>query len=188
MYLAAHEINATHENTLANFQVASNAYLEAGERLTSLLFSTGRQALERHLGHLAQRGQSPAAPLGDSLQQWQNSVHSQSSLLLRESWSIFGQTNHALLQAAKAQIQNVDRVLAATLDRAAKDSPAESAIALTAFRSAIQNMEATLATLAEAAIQSADILEEQVEEVATAVAPAKPAPRRRASQSAETTE
>lgn len=186
MYLATHEINATHENTLDNLHLATNACLEAGERLTGLFFSSGRSALARHFDHLASRSQSPAAPLQDSLHQWHSTVHSQSALLLRESWSIFGQTNHALLQAAKAQIQNVDRVLAATLDRAAKDSPVEGAIALTAFRSAIQNMEATLTTLAEAAIQSADSLEEQVEEVveevAVAAAPAKPATRRRASQ------
>lgn len=163
MYLAASEINATHEHTLRNIQAATNAYLDASERLTNLFLGSSRSALERGLEHLT----NPAAAKAALTAPWGETLKSRSSEAIRESWNIFGQTNHALLQAAMAQLQNLDRVLAATLDRAAKDSPVEGAIALTTFRSAIQNVEATLATLAEVAIQSVDVLEEEIAEVAT---------------------
>lgn len=187
MYFAPHEVAQTREQFLNNLIATSTACIEAGERLTGLFMRSGRALVEsgsEQAQKLLQGGDPlkvPAEVLGGDLKL-------APARMFEELFDIFGDTHAALLRVAESQLRACDRLLAGALDRAARSSPWEGEVALRVMKTHLQTAENAVHSLTTASIQTVELAENQVREVAASLeeaaapapAPARPARRRKA--------
>jgi len=161
MYLSPNMVAATRSATLTNLMTLSTAYIAASERFSSLFLRAGQEALAV--------GANPAAA-----NPWFGALPVQSTRLLEEAVTILGDAQTAVMQAAESQVQVFDRILFSTIDRAARTSPWEGEVALSALRNTLKNAEDTLHDMTDAAIQSVELAEKQLHQVTESLAEAAP--------------
>lgn len=170
MFLSAQQIADSRDHTLNNLLGLSAACLEAGQRFSELLSTAGRDALHHGSKHLALFGHGQLesmTQLPTTLWLEQSVRHSK---LLDTAFGILGETQKTLLQTAEAQVRVFDEIAFATINRAARSSPWEGEIALTALRSTLENAEKALHEINVAAIESvgqAETVKQQVTESVT---------------------
>lgn len=179
MFLSAHEIARSRDRALTNLLGLSDACLEAGQRFSELFSSTGREAIHHGSkqwslfghGQIESMAQFPAAI-------WlENSARA--SRLLDNTLEILSETQKAMIRSAEAQVRVVDEIVFATINRATKSSPWELEIGLRAMKNSLETAEATLQDMSAAAIETVDLAEHEVHQLAKSVANTKPAARKR---------
>ena len=177
MFLSQNEIAQTREHTLNNLLGFSAACFAASQRLTDLFSAAGRDAL--HLGskQFAQFGHGQLDSLTNfpSILWLENSVRS--TKLLDAAHEILGEAHKSLIQSAEAQVRVFDEIVFATINRAAKSSPWEGEIALAALRTTLESAEKTLHGISAAAIETVDLAENEVHQIAENLTENKPTTR-----------
>ena len=170
MYLSPSDIQHTRIHTIDNLHAASRAWVEATERLSELALRAGRLALDEgrdHLEELAETRSFRFEPLPlERLAEWRG----ESAGLVSECFEIFGDAQQALLQMAKDQVAVFDTVLQRQMDRAALSADATGEALIDHAREALRQAETGFNDLADAAVQGADLVEEQVRQVSEAFA------------------
>ena len=167
MYLSPSDIQHTRIHTIDNLHAASRAWVEATERLSELALRAGRLALDEGRDHLEELAEARSfrfdtLPL-ERLAEWRG----ESAGLVSECFEIFGDAQQALLQMAKDQVAVFDTVLQRQMDRAALSADATGEALIDHAREALRQAESGLA---DAAVQGADLVEEQVRHVSEALA------------------
>lgn len=179
MFLSAHEIARSREHALTNLLDLSTACLEAGQRFSELFSSTSREAIHHGSKHWSQFGHGQV----ESMTQWPATVwletSARTSRLLDNTLEILGETQKAMIRSAEAQVRVVDEIVFATINRATRTSPWEVEIGLRAMKTTLETAETTLQGMSAAAIETVDLAEHEVHQIAKTVADAKPATRRR---------
>jgi len=179
MFLPAHEIARSRDHALSNLLDLSAACIEAGQRFSELFSSTGREAI--HHGSkqwsLFGHGQIESMTQFPATLWLENSARA--SRLLDNSLQILGETQKAMIRNAEAQVRVVDEIIFSTINRATKSSPWELEIGLRAMKSSLETAEATLQGMNAAAIETVDMAEHEVRQMAKSVANSKPAARKR---------
>jgi len=184
MFLTQHDIAQTREYTLNNLLGLSSACLEAGQRLGELFSSHGRETLRAGSkqfslfghGQLEQLTQFPTALWLD---------HStRASKLFGAAYEILGETQKMLIHGAETQVRVLDEVTCSSLNRMARNSPWEAAIALNTVRSTLESAEQALHGVSTAAIRGVEQAEQEVQQLSAALdmnpgQKAKPAARSR---------
>lgn len=187
MYISPREVADTRDHTLHNLLTASTACVDAGERLTSLFMGASRDAIthgSRQLGILVSGGNPLAAPA----EFWIAGLQNGPAQLFEAAFDILGATHTAMVQAADAQIRVCDQILVTAIDRAAQSSPWEGEVALAVMKTSLQSTESTLHCLANAVIQTVELAENRVRQVAGSTGndnTAKPASRQPRSRKAQ---
>ncbi len=170
MYLSRADIQQTRLHTIDHLHAASRVWVEATERLSELSLRAGRQALEEgrlHLAELADSHPLGFAPLPiERLADWRG----ESASLVSECFDIIGDAQQAILQMARDQVAALDKVLLRQLDRAALHADATGEAAIGHIKTAIGQAEAHFNDLADAAVRGGELVEEQVRQVAGALA------------------
>lgn len=164
MYLSPNMVAATRSATLTNLMTLSTACVAASERFSSLLLRAGQEAFAA--------GTNPA-----TASPWIGALPVQSTRMLEEAVTILGDAQTAVMQAAESQVQVFDRILFSTIDRAARTSPWEAEVALSALRNTLKSAEDTLHDMTDAAIQSVELAEKQLHQVTESLAEAVPTPK-----------
>lgn len=189
MFLSSHEITQSREHTLSHFHALSADLLDAGQKLSDVLSTAGRDCLlagSKHLaccneGELDQLVQFPAAFWLDS--------SALATRLLDSTYEIAAETHKRLIASVEAQVRVFDHLLVASIDRASKRSPWEAEIALSSMRSSLAEAEKTMQEMSHAAIEAVDAAEHKVHEIAEQLTEPKPAaktPRARSKASTNT--
>ena len=183
MYLSPDEIHQNRLDTLHAIEAASQAWIDATGKLSELILRAGRQMLdesERHLSQLAQPGASLPLSIG-SLDVWR----SDSAELVRDSFAILAQAHQTTLQIARKQVGIFDLALKRGMAHAIQHADAETGSAISHVRTALEQAETCLNELTDSATRGVGAMEEQVRQIAEALAstadeapPAAPAPRR----------
>lgn len=169
MYLSPSDIQHTRIHTIDNLHAASRAWVEATERLSELALRAGRLALDESRDQLEEFVETrnfsfDTLPL-ERLAEWR----SESAGLVSECFEIFGDAHQAMLQMAKDQVAVLDTVLMRQMDRAALSADAAGEAVIDQARQALRQAESGFNDLADAAVQSADRVEEQVRQVSEAL-------------------
>ena len=170
MYLSPTDIQQTRLHTLDTLHAASRAWVEATEKLSDLALRAGRQALDEGRSHLEEMSQ-PGSIGFDTLPlariaEWR----SESAGLVSHYFEIIGDAHQAVLQMVKDQIALFDKVLLRQMDRAALSADATGEAAIGHVRTAIHQAETSFNGLADAAALGADMVEEQIRQVADTLA------------------
>jgi hypothetical protein len=179
MFLSAHEIARSRDHALSNLLDLSTACLEAGQRFAELVSSTSREAI--HHGSkqwsLFGHGQIESMTQFPATAWLENSARA--SRLLDNTLEILGETHKAMIRSAESQVRVVDEIVFATINRATKSSPWELEIGLRAMKTTLETAETTLQGMSAAAIETVDLAEHEVRQIAKSVAGTKPAARKR---------
>lgn len=186
MFLSAHEIARSRDHALSNLLGASEACLEAGQRLSELFSATGREAIHHGSKHwsLIGHGQVETLTQFPATLWLENSART--SRLLDKALEILGEAHKAMIRSAEAQVRAADELVFASLNRATRSSPWEVEIGLRAMKTTLETAESTLQGINAAAIETVDLAEKEVHQLAASVAEIKPSPRkRRPSQASE---
>lgn len=166
MFLSPELVAQTREQTLNNLLGLSSTCFSASQRLSDLFSAAGRDAL--HLGskQFAQfgHGQLDSLTSFPAVLWLENSART--SRLLDSAYEILGETHKSLIQSAEAQVQAFDQIVFATINRAAKNSPWEGEIALAAMRTTLETAERTLHGMSAAAVETVDLAENEVHQIA----------------------
>lgn len=178
MFLSAQEIALSREHALSNFIGFSEACIEATRRLSELLSTSCREAIQHGSKHFALFGHGQL----ESMTQFPASAWleqtARASRLLDSSLEILGETQKAMIRSAEAQVQVFDEMVFAVINRTSKTSPWEAAIALSAMRTTLEGAEQTLHSMSEAAIETVELAEYEAHQVVETLAESKPATRK----------
>lgn len=178
MYLTAQEIANSRDHTLNNLLGLTDACLAASQRLTQLLTSASREALQNGSHQWSQLGHGQwetASQFPATL--WLQSTSRQSQWLDR--WlEIFGDAQKTLIRSAEAQVRVFDEIVFATIRHSEKSSPWEAGIALDALKTTLSAAESTLHGVSAAAIETVDIAAQEAHQIAGNLAESKPARKR----------
>lgn len=168
MFLTQHEISQSRDYTLNNLLGLSSACLEAGQRLSELFSSHGRDALYASSQQFSRFGHGQL----DNLTHFPAALwlehSSRTSKLLGAAYEIVGETHKMLIHSAEAQIRVADEMAYSSLDRLARNSPWEAASALKAVRCSLESAEQVMHGVSAAAIVSVDLAEQEVQQLSTA--------------------
>lgn len=179
MFLSPQEIAQTRDHALSNLLGISTACLDAGQRFSELLAGAGHESVQQGSKQLAQFGHGQL----ESMTHFPTSLwleHStRSSRLLGAAYSILGDAQKALIARAEAQVRIFDEIVYASLARAAKSSPWEVLPAFDALRITLHSAEETLHEIGNAALQTVQQAEDEMQQLSSN-AHAAPAPRKRA--------
>jgi hypothetical protein len=179
MFLSAHEIAESRERALNNLLGLSAACIEAGQRLSELVSSSSREAIHHGSKHWSQFGHGQL----ESMTQFPATVwlehNARASRMLDGTLEIIGETHKAMIRSAEAQVRVFDEIALASINRAARNSPWEAEIALSAMKSTLQSAEQTLHDISVAAIETIEPAEPEVDQAAENIVESKPAPRKR---------
>lgn len=169
MFLTQHDIAQTRDYTLNNLLGLSSACLEAGQRLTELISSHSRDTLYAGSKQLSQFGHGQV----DNLTQFPAALwlehSSRTSKLFGAAYEIIGETHKMLIHSAEAQVRVLDEVTCSSLDRLARNSPWEAAIALNTVRSTLESAEQALHGVSTAAICGVEQAEQEVQQLSAAL-------------------
>ena len=182
MFLSAHEIARSRDHALSNLLGLSDACLAAGQRFSELFSSTGREAIQHGSKHwsLFGHGQIESMTQFPTTLWLENSARS--SRLLDSALEILSETQKAMIRNAEAQVRVVDEIVMATINRATKASPWEVEIGLRAVKSALETAETTLQGISAAAIETVDLAENEIHQIATSTTENKLPARKRAAR------
>lgn len=179
MFLSAHEIAHSREHALSNFLSLSATYFNASQRLSELLSTAGREAIEYGGKQLSSLDQSRlASPPDITSTLWIDNA-TRAARMLEQALEIISEVHKAMIRSAEAQACVFDEMAFAALRRATKTSPWEAELALKAMKTTLEGAEQTLHGMSDAAIQTIDMAEREVQQVTTGIAESKPAPRKR---------
>lgn len=168
MILSPSQIALTRDHTLQNLLGFSTACIDAGERMSELLTTAGREAVANGARRADALGNGQATPLsGISLTPWVEIA--QASQYLDRLYEIVGDTHKAAIVATKAHFRTFDQAILAAIEQARKNSPWEGEIALNAMRTTLESAEQGLEGLTDAAIQAVDLVEQEVHQASEAV-------------------
>jgi len=178
MYLSAHDIANSRDQTLSNLLGISSSCLHASQRMFELFGSISRDGVHHAsrqwtmLGHGQVESiiQFPAALWLDGL--------ARSNELLESATMILGEAQKAMIRNAEAQVRVIDEIVFASIRHAQKSSPWETELVLNTLKTTLQGAEQTLHGMSSAAIESVDIAEKEVQEVSQNFAPGKPRQKR----------
>ncbi len=166
MFLTPELAAQTRESTLNNLLGLSSTWFSASQRLTDLYSAASRDALHIGSKQVAQFGHGQL----DSLTAFPASLWLESSArttrLLDTAYEILGEAHKPLIQAAEAQVRTFDQIVFASINRAAKNSPWEGEIALSAMRSTLESAEQTLHGMSAAAIETVELAEKEAHQIA----------------------
>lgn len=177
MYLSPTEVAQSRDHTLHNLLAVSTACIDAGGRLSQLLAEAGRQALA-HGGQQVHRLLGGSSSSLFSADFWLDGLQAAPTKLVEGTFDILGSTHTAMLQAAEAQVRVFDQIVFTTIDRARKSSPWEGEIALGVLKTTLKSAENTLHGITDTAIQTVELAESQVRQVADSLAETAAAPAR----------
>lgn len=161
MFLSAEEIADSRRQAALHALELTAACLNAGQRLHELFSTAGHEAFQQGGARLASMSPYPA-----DLWLAEGARHSQ---LLDAACRIAGDAHKALIENAEAQIRVLDGVVFAGIRRAARLSPWEIAVALRAWRTALEHGEETLHGISEAAHETVDLAGREVHQISEAL-------------------
>lgn len=122
MFLHQHEIAQSRDYTLNNLLGISAACLEAGQRLSELFSSHGRDALHASSQQISQFSHGQL----DQLTRFPATLwlehSSRTSKLLSATYEIVGETHRMLFHSAEAQVRVADEITYASIDRLTRTS------------------------------------------------------------------
>ncbi len=177
MYLTSELVAQTRESTLNNLIGLSSTCFAASQHLTDLFSAASRDALHIGSKQVAQFGHGQL----DSLTAFPASLWLENSArttkLLDAAYEIFGEAHKSLILSAEAQVRAFDQIVFATLNRAAKNSPWEGEVALKAMRTTLETAEQTLHGMSAAAIETVELAENEVHQMAESMKENKPTTR-----------
>lgn len=166
MFLPPELVAQTRESTLNNLLGLSTTCFAASQRLTDLFSAASRDALHIGSKQVAQFGHGQL----DSLTTFPAALWLENSArttkLLDAAYEILGEAHKSLITSAEAQVRAFDQIVFATINRAAKNSPWEAEVALTAMRTTLESAEQTLHGMSAAAIETVELAENEVHQVA----------------------
>jgi hypothetical protein len=169
MYLSPNEIRQTRLDSLDHLHVASRAWIEATEKLSSLALRAGRQFLAEGSSHIATLNHSGAIKLDALPLERFGAWRDQSAKLVREYFTIIGDAQQAMLQVARAQMAVLDKSMLERMDHAAHNSDASGAAAIEHVKNVIKRAEAGFDEMTQAALHGTQRLEAQVRQVSDAL-------------------
>lgn len=179
MFLSAQEVAQSRQHALNNLIGLSAACIEATRRLTELISSSSREALQQGSQHFAALGDGQI----DSMVQFPASAWlgntARASRLLDNSLEILGETQKAMIRSAEAQVRVFDEMVFAVINRATKSSPWEAEIALRAMKTTLQGAEQTLHSMSDAAIETVALAEHEAHQVVETMADSKAVTQKR---------
>lgn len=179
MFLSAHEIALSRERALNNMLALADVCLDAAHGLSMAIAAAGRASIEQGARQWALLGASrpdSAAQLPAAL--WLDHV-ARAGRLFGDAAAIFSSTQKAIIRSAEIQVRILDSMAIAAIDRASKNGPWETELALAAVKSSLQSAECALHEMSEAAIESVGRADCESHPVAVAPPVTKPAPRKR---------
>lgn len=179
MYLSAQELTQSRERAVNNMLGLAAACFEAAHGLSVAVAAAGRASIEQGGRQWSLFGVARA----DGMAQlpavlWLDHV-ARAGRLFDEALSIFGATQKAIIRSAEIQVNILDSMAIAAIDRASRSSPWEAELALAAMKSSLQSAERTLHEMSAAAIETFERADSESHPAVVAPRVAKPAPRRR---------
>lgn len=182
MYLSAHDIANSRDQTLSNLLGMSSSCLHASQRMLELFGSISRDGVQHASRHWSMLGhgqvesfvQFPATLWLDGL--------ARGNELVESATVILGEAQKAMIRNAEAQIRVIDEIVFASIRHAKKCSPWEAELVLKTLQTTLQGAEQTLHGMSSAAIDSVDMAEKEVQEVSQNLAANKSRPKRAAAR------
>lgn len=179
MFAINEQFSKFSSNGFENLLRAAQISLDSSERLIKYQFELSKRALEDNV-QIAQ----DLAGLND-LQQvigHLNKVFGQSFEKAvqnsREVYDILAQTRSELTSLTESNLERLNQTVAGAIESLSQGSPAGSEAALSAVRSSMSAMTATLNSISEAVKQAGELSDSNVKAATQSAAPAKSASRR----------
>jgi len=153
---------ATKANVDAMLNIANTTFASA-ERLFALNLNTARAVLEDSVSNAkaVMSSKDPQALMSLQVSLAQPMVE-KAVAYSRNVWEIMTQTQEELSTVAEAQLSEINRRIAAALDKAAQSAPGGSDVAVTAVKSAIAAANSAYDNMNKAAKQVAEMAEANV--------------------------
>ncbi len=174
MYMTPEQVNASGKAGIEALLVLANAQLSAYERLSSLSLDATRSAFEDSVSYAR-------ALLGaKDVQEWVNLSASAAQPALekalaysRKVYEVSSQSQGEFTKLMEAQAAEMNRNMAAMLDKFAKNAPAGSDVAVAAVKSAIAAANTAYDSFSKVAKQASEIAEANMSAAANAAKDAK---------------
>lgn len=155
---------------LTNFSNFAALALDSGEKALNRCISAQRDVLSTLRDQRHENGLPLPAPAAEALKQ-----HAQ---LLAQEWFEGVMTVHEqAIRSLESNAHGMNQYLAYAIDKAGKATPPEAINALGILKNALASLDATVTSVAESAVQTAEHLEEELV-ASTADATPKAAPSR----------
>lgn len=165
MFATAHQIAQSREHALINMLGLSTAWINANQRLSTLLAEVARQRLDHGSQHLEvlSRGEFDVLP-----KLWLDQAPA--TQFIEQIYRIVSDTHKAMIEAAEAQVRVFDQIVFASIERARNFSPGEAEIAWGAMRSTLESAEHTLHGMRTAASQTVELAKQEIHQVSESLA------------------
>lgn len=188
MFLSSHEIARSREHALTQLSEFSNLHLEAGQRLSDLMSITGRDFISGLRDHLDQYSDGKTALANQYPAAFWTDHAARGTRLLDGVYEVMADVQKRLIENGEAQVQIVDEIMIASINRIKNTSPWEAVPALLVMRVGLQSAEKTLHDVNQAAIQTVNAAENEMhgisQELLEQPAANKPRPRSRSTKKA----
>jgi phasin family protein len=163
MYATPEQIVASNKANVETLLTLANAAFGSAERLAALNLNTARAFLEDSVNNakavLAAKDINELTNLQASLAQ---PMLEKSVAYARSVYEISTQSQEEISKVLEGQVAEMNKGLAAALDKAAKSAPAGSDVAVAAVKSAIAAANSAYDSVSKAAKQVAEIAEANV--------------------------
>jgi len=183
----ANEFSLPREQTLNNLLGMSSAWLGAGQRLTDLLATFGRDTLYLGSKQLTQFGHCQLdAPSNFPTSLWlESSIRN--TRLIDATYQILGEAQQSLIHSAEAQVRVFDEIVSASINQLANGGPLEAQVGVTAERSMPDSAEHTMHNPNQPAMETLEMAENEVHQISENLTESSPTtrPNRRASKTAK---
>jgi len=174
MYNVSEQLSSTNKASVETFMTIANATFAGAERLAALNLNAARTFVEDSAANtralLAVKDVEEMVSLQKSLAQPDTDKATDYS---RRVYEIATQTQGVLSQVIEAQMSELNKNLTLALDKAVKNAPAGSDLAVNALRSAISAANSAYDSMSKAAKQATEMAEANLAAAAAAVTPKK---------------
>jgi hypothetical protein len=153
------------EKALNSLFDLSASWFDAGQRLTGIYASAGREAVHQGSRQLAGFGHGQV----DSLTQFPAALWLEAGArwarLFDATLAVAGETHRELLQAAESQVRLFDEVVTALAGGSTLGTPWESRFALAALRTTLETAERTMHGMGTASAESLAMAGEEAHQI-----------------------
>jgi phasin family protein len=174
MYNVSEQLSSTNKASVETFMTIANATFAGAERLAALNLNAARTFVEDSAANtralLAVKDVEEMVSLQKSLAQPDTDKATDYS---RRVYEIATQTQGVLSQVIEAQMSELNKNLTLALDKAVKNAPAGSDLAVNALRSAISAANSAYDSMSKAAKQATEMAEANLAAATAAVTPKK---------------
>lgn len=178
MFLSAHQITESRDQTLNNLLDLSTACIEASQRLSTLLSGAGRDAIHHSSKNLTQFGHGQLDSIAHFPAAFWLESSAHHSRVLDHAYEIFGEAQKAIIQSAEAQVRVFDGIIFSSIRRAAKSSPWEGEVTLNLMRGTLEAAEQGLHQVSAAAVESVDQAGQEMRQITESLSENKPTRKR----------